>query len=254
MTGTDRLGHGGATAVPGMSPERNPFCLREILVSTDAVRSRSASTSGHLLAGLGALATALAAAFVVAPRLLASWPGGGLADQRTITEALRPAFVEFWRSGDRNLPAHLQGMVAYWSRYHVIKAVTATLLLIVLVALGIQLWKALLRADSRGVRTRVALASGAGTVTALAVFSLALVMANLQGALAPLSSLLTLLEDSPPHGELVDTLDQVRQHLVDYPTSGPGRPPALDVMVSDFAWYHAVMAAIAIVLAVTFIG
>src|SRR6185295_15066159 len=105
----------------------------------------------------------------------------------------------------------LERVVDYWFRYHVAKAVIATILLIVLVALGVLLWKAFLRAGGLGAGRRVALASAGVLVTMLAVFSLAMVMANIQGAVAPFASLLPMLTDGPTDGELAGTLDQVTQ-------------------------------------------
>ena len=74
-----------------------------------------------------------------------------------------------------------------------VKAVTAALLLIVLIALGVLLWKAFLRADGVGVGKRTAHASAGALVTMLALFSLAIAMANIQGAAAPFASLLPML-------------------------------------------------------------
>lgn len=105
-----------------------------------------------------------------------------------------------------------------------------------------------------GAASRFALASAAAVVTALAVFSSAMVMANIQGATAPFSSLLSMLPVHAPHGELADTLHQVRQHLADYPNTGDRTPPALEVMVSDFSRYHAVIAVAATTVAVVLIG
>ncbi|MDT4986668.1 MAG: hypothetical protein QOI74_762 [Micromonosporaceae bacterium] len=217
--------------------------------------SRSASVSGRALAALVALAAALVAAFVVAaPTLAASSSGSGFTDERHLTGAFREAFVEYWRSGNRDYSPDLQPVVEYWFRYHVAKAATAATLLIVLIALGVLLWKAFLRAAGLGAGKRAALASAGVLVTMLAVFSLVLVMANVQGAAAPFASLLPMLADGPTDGELADTLEQVRQRLADSPNSGGQTPPALDVMISDFVRYHVAMAVIAAIVAVVLLG
>jgi len=88
----------------------------------------------------------------------------------------------------------------------------------------------------------------------LAVLSLVTVMANIQGVAAPFSSLFPMLVDSPPDGELAGTLEQVRQQLADTPSSADRTSPALDVMISDFGWYHVAMAVIAATVAATLIG
>src|SRR5262245_35526403 len=95
-------------------------------VRSTAPPSRSAAASGHALATLVALAAALVAAFVVArPTLAASRSGGGFVDERHLTETVREAFVEYWRSDDRDLCPGLQRVIDYWFRYHVAKAVIA---------------------------------------------------------------------------------------------------------------------------------
>ncbi|MFC5744579.1 hypothetical protein [Actinomadura rugatobispora] len=189
---------------------------------------------------LAVLAVALAAAFVAAPRMLA----GDFAGSRDLVEALRESFTGYWSSGDRDLSPDLERVVDYWFRYHLAKAAIAAVLLVVLVALGTLVWKAFLKADGRG--KRAALASAGVLVTMLAVSSLLATMANIQGAAAPYASLLPMLTAG---AEPTGTLDQVRQQLAGYPGAGGHTPPALEVMISDFARYHVAMAVIAAIVA-----
>lgn len=203
---------------------------------------------------LTALAVALAAAFVVAPRTLAASRSGGFVDERSLVEALREAFVEYWSSGDRDFSPGLERVVDYWVRYHVAKAVIAAILLMVLVALGVLLWKAFLRAGGLGAGRRAALASAGILVTMLALFSLVMVMANVQGVVAPFASLLPMLAIGATDGELADTLDQVRQRLADSLSAGDRTPPALEVMISDFSRYHVALAVVAAIVTVALIG
>ncbi|MFD0362788.1 hypothetical protein ACFQZZ_15195 [Nocardia sp. GCM10030253] len=225
-----------------------------ISLPSPATPSRSTGISGRAVAMLAALAVALVAAFVVAPRTLAaSSSSSGSVDERNLREALRAAFVEYWSSGDRDFSPGLARVVDYWFRYHVAKAVIAAILLIVLVALGVLLWKAFLGAGGLGVRRRAALAS-AVLVTMLALFSLVMVMANVQGAVAPFASLFPMLTVGATDGELADTLDQVRQRLADSLSAGGQTPPALEVMISDFSRYHVAMAVVAAIVAVVLIG
>ncbi|WP_449060968.1 hypothetical protein [Planomonospora algeriensis] len=217
--------------------------------------SRSAGVPGRLLAVLAALAAALAAAFVVAPSTLAaSGQDGGLADRRVLVAALREAFVGYWGSGGPDLPPDLRSVVDHWFRYHVAKGVIAAILLIVLVALGVLLWKAFLRAGGHGAARSAALASAGVLTTMLGLFSLLAVMANVQGAVAPLSSLLPMLTAGETGGALAGTLDQVRRRLAGSLDGGDPIPPALEVMISDFSRYHAVLAGVAVVTAVVLIG
>src|SRR5687767_6259633 len=136
--------------------------------------SRSARVSGRTLTTLVALAAALVAAFVVGPpTLAASRSNGGFADERDLTEAVRETSVEYWRSGDRDFTPGLGRVVDYWFRYHVAKGMIAAILLIVLIVLGVRIWKVFLRSGGFRAGSRTALASAGVFVTMLAVFSLA---------------------------------------------------------------------------------
>lgn len=218
-----------------------------------AIPPRSAGISGLAIAALTALATALGAALVLAPSpLAASAPGGGFADQSDLVAALRTAFAGYWRSGDPALTPGLAHVVDYWFRYHVAKGVIGALLLVVLVALGVGLWRVFVRAADLTAGRRVALVSAGALVAASALFSLAVVMANIQGAVAPLSSALSMLPLGAPSGQLTSTVDQVRQDLSDYSGAGGHSHPAVVVMVNDFGRYHAVMVVISATVALSF--
>ncbi|MFJ6079841.1 hypothetical protein ACIQI8_00460 [Streptomyces sp. NPDC092369] len=219
------------------------------------VPSQSAGVPGRALAVLVTLAVALGAAFVLAPgRLAAKGSDSGFAEQHNLVDALRPAFIEYWRSGDRAFPPDLERVVDYWCRFHVVKAVLAAALLIVLVALGVLLWKAFLKSIGFGARGRVALASAAVVVSVLALVSLAAVMANVQGATAPFSSLTSMLPLGTPGGQLTSAVEQIRQGLANYPSTGGQNAVALRVMVDDFGLYHAVLAVMAFLVAVVLVG
>lgn len=81
-------------------------------------------------------------------------------------------------------------MVDYWFRYHIAKALFAVALLVVLIKLGLLIWRAFLRAA--GLRAG-ALASGGVLATGLAVLALATVLVNVRGAIVPFGSLLPTL-------------------------------------------------------------
>ncbi|WP_329556693.1 hypothetical protein [Streptomyces sp. NBC_00696] len=218
-----------------------------------AALSRPAEVPGRALAVLVALAVALGAGFVLAPsRLAANGSEGGFSEQRGLVDALRPAFVAYWQSGDRRFPPDLERVVDYWFRFHVVKGVLAGALLIVLVALGVLLWKAFLR--SGGPRGRLALASAAGVTSVLALVSLAAVMANIQGAVAPFSSVTSMLPLGTPGGQLAGAVGEIRQGLAHYPDTSGRNAAALQVMVDDFGRYHAVLAVMASVVAVVLAG
>ncbi len=193
-------------------------------------------------------------AFFVAPDTLAAGISGGAVQEDNLAESFRRAFVEYWSSGDRQFNPDLARVVDYWLYYHVVKGVIAAVLLVVSAALGVRLWKAFVRSGALGPARRAAVACAGVLVTVLATLSLVTVMANIQGAAAPFSSLLPMLPLGEPHGELAGTLGQVRQGLADSGRSGHRTPPAVDVMVSDFARYHLVLAIVAVIVAVTLIG
>ncbi|MCX4967533.1 hypothetical protein OHA98_22785 [Streptomyces sp. NBC_00654] len=204
---------------------------------------------------------ALIAAFVVAPRTLAArTSGSGFDDEQDLAASFRRAFAGYWSSGDREFSPGLERVVDHWFHYHVAKAVIATVLLVVLVALGILLWRAFLGTTGDKTGRQAGLASAGVLVTVLALLSLAAVVANIQGAKAPFASLLPMLGTvtgtgtNTGEGILADTLDQVRQRLADsLSTDGPP-PPVLDVMISDFARYHVAMVVLSGIVAVVFVG
>jgi hypothetical protein len=200
----------------------------------------SSRSAGRAPTVLTALAVALMAAFVAGPRVLAArGPGGGFDDERDLTDAARRAFAGYWHSGDRAFSPDLAAVVDYWFRYHVAKAAFAASLLIVLVPLGVLLWRAFLREG------RAALAAAGALVTMVALFAVAAVMANLQGAAAPFASLLPMATGGAPAG----TLDQVRRGL-----SGGPATPALEAMIGDFSRFHVAMAVVAAIVAAVLAG
>ncbi|MFD9392962.1 hypothetical protein ACFWBB_20295 [Streptomyces sp. NPDC060000] len=221
---------------------------------THKAQLRSAEVPGRALAVLVALAVALGAAFVLAPsKLAAIGTDGGLSEQRNLIDVLSPAFVKYWRSGDQGFPPDLQRVVDYWFRFHAVKAVLAAALLIVVVALGVLLWKAFLRSSGPGAGGR-GLASAAILVSVLALVSLAALMANVQGAMAPFSSATALLPLGASNGQLADAIDQIKQGLAHYPSTSGQNAVALKVMVDDFGLYHAVLAVMASIVAVVLVG
>jgi hypothetical protein len=136
----------------------------------------------------------------------------------------------------------LAKIVDYWFRFHLVKAVIAALLLGVLVALAVHVWRAFLRTGRPAV-----LAPAGVLVTTLALFAAAAMMANVQGAVAPFASLLPMLLDGPADGPLTLTLEQIRDRLA---SSTDPTPAPLEAMISDFVAYHVALAVIAAIGAV----
>lgn len=182
--------------------------------------------------------------FVIAPASLAGGTyGRGFTDNAPLVDATRASLVEFWSSGRGDFPPALQSTVDYWFRYHVAKASIAALLLAVLIVLGVRVWRSLAGSDGPGRGGTAALASAGIGITVLAVSAMALVMANIQGAIAPFSSLLSLLGPGHRGGEVAVTVDQIRDVLAQPGgASGVRRSMALDTIVGDFSRYHVALA------------
>lgn len=215
--------------------------------------ARSAGIPGRTLVTLVVLAVALCFAFVLGPIMLAAATSADhFADQRDIATHLRDAFVRYWQSGRGDFAPDLAGIVQYWSHYHVAKAAIAALLVVVFVILAVVLWRAFLGASGVGAGGMAALAVSGVLTMLLALASSVIVLANFQGATAPFASLLSMLPTAPPDARLTDTIQQIGGRLADYP--GAGASPALAVMVSDYARYHAVLAVTATVMTVVLVG
>ncbi|MFM9443316.1 hypothetical protein [Streptomyces acidiscabies] len=159
---------------------------------------------------------------------------------------MKEGFVRYWAAGSGDYSSEMGGVVEYWFRFHVAKALIASALLGVLVALGVVVWRAFLR--SEGVR-RGGLAVAGVCVTGVGLLSLVVAAANVQGAVAPFTSALTMVPVGTRGGELGGTLDQVRAQLATDPDSA-SPSPALAEMISDNARYHVSMVVIAGVVAV----
>jgi transposase InsO family protein len=190
----------------------------------------------------------LGAAFVVGPpRLAASGPTAGLTDQARLVGAVRPALVEYWRSGNLEYPPALRHVVDYWFRFHLVKGGIAALLLILFTMLAVLLWRMRLRGDRLGTGRRAALASAGIAAPLMGLLALVATMANIQGAVAPFASLLPMLGDGTSDTGVAATLAQARHQLAGSHRTSGYTPQALDAMVEDFTRYHQALAAVAAV-------
>lgn len=216
--------------------------------------SRSAVFPTRAVAVLTALAGALFAALVFAPRMLATrGRDSDLADRHTLVNDLCDAFIEYWRSGKEQPSPGLERVIDYWFRYNVVKGVIASILLMVLVALGSLLWKTFLRDGGPGRVRKVALVSAGVSVVGFALFALWTAVASLQGAAAPFASILPLLGGAS-NGALADTVDQIKQQLTDSTGGSEQARPALEGIVSDYVRFHVVREIAAVPIAFVFTG
>lgn len=155
---------------------------------------------------------ALVAAVVLAPELLATLLVGDYANVGALREALPNAFAEHWRAGEGPVTGDLADAVRYWATFHIVKALAAGALLgVLVVALG-----------------RVRRGPGRVALLSLAVLAAVVLVANVQGAVAPLSSLLSMLSGG----------------AADLALASSGTP-AFAALVRDFALYHLAMVVLA---------
>jgi len=170
--------------------------------------------------------------------------GGG-----SLTREFGDGFVDYWNLGVAEFPPRLADAVDYWFRFHLAKALIAGLLLAAAVALGVRLWSLYVSRVVISTVRRASLFVFGVAIAMVALFAGVVLMANVQGAFAPFSSLLSLLPMNGADGDLAVALSEVRAQLAAGRTS-----PVIDVLYSDFGWYHAVMAVVAIAAAVVFFG
>jgi len=184
-----------------------------------------------LLAAGGAV---LVAAFLLAPAALVG------IDKATLPGRVGRALTGYWRSGGPEFPAPLQELVDYWFRWHALKVVISSLMLVTFAVLAVALW----RRFRNGTARFPAGALGAGVLAGLASV---LLIANIQATAVPLVALLPMLPGGD--AELAQTLGEMRTQLRE-----PGaESPALTVLVNQVARYHWVLimaAALAMVAAI----
>lgn len=220
------------------------------MISTADLARSEKIVPGRASATLTALALVLTTALVLVPPRLADSGKDGFADQDKLRQALRDGFVAYWNSGEGTRPPALTSVIDYWFRFHVVKGVIAALLLVTLVALAALLWKAYLRAGGFGVAQQSTLATAGGVVSMFASAALLVVIANIQGAVAPFSSLLPMLPSGANDPRLATAVEQIRQQL----TESDGTTPPVDDIIGDFARYHVTVAVLAAILATTALG
>ncbi|MDN5779852.1 MAG: hypothetical protein L0H96_23495 [Humibacillus sp.] len=214
---------------------------------TTTAPALTGSTRPRHLGPLTAAATLLVALVTVVPFPLASaLSGGRYGDLGALRAGVTNGFVQLWTTGDGQL-GELSATADFWARFHIVKAALSTVLLVVLWILLARAWRASTYAGSHG--RRWGLSALGLSASALAGVSLLVVVANLQGAVAPLSSVLGVLSFTEPGGPLEPVLEQARQVL----RSGASTPAA-EVLRADFVRYHTVMAVLGTAVTLALIG
>src|SRR3954452_5282261 len=170
------------------------------MAAMSEVRSCSRSVIGLLLAA----GAALVAAFVLAPAALLGGSFGDFKEKAALREAVGRGLVEYWRGDGPAFPALLARLVDYWFRWHAIKVVISTLMLVVFVLLATALWRRYLHSAARK-------AVGAVGATSAAVLAMGLLILNIQATAVPLVALLPLRAGGASGGELAQILGEMRE-------------------------------------------
>lgn len=183
-------------------------------------------------------------AFLVLPGAVATISSGPDAlTTGTLAETLDGAFSQWWSTGETNLTPDMQSIVSFWEVFHVGKLVISAGLLTVLLLAGARLLQAYSGSERRGRRAGIAI------IGALGAFWVALlllvVLANIQGAMSPLSSVMGLL----PMGVPSEAVLEVRTHFANGTTT-----PILGILIEDFRNYHAVMVGCSAIAAIAVAG
>ena len=199
---------------------------------------RPPSSSPARPAGLTIVATLvglLAALWFLPPLLAAGWPGSRGTTIEHLGGDLPAAMTRWWTSNDPVPDDELAALVTFWSGFHAVKAVLAALLLVAAGGMAARLLGACVRAD-RPAHLRTWGTAGFGCLL-LAMIALLVLIANVQGAWAPLSSAVSLLPTDGSNADLASAAAGLHQQLL----AGTRTPP-LTTLVEDFRRYHLVLA------------
>lgn len=196
----------------------------------------------------------LIALFLVAPAgAAAHLSGTAFTGENDLRAALGAAFATYWNTGNPALPPELTAVVDYWFWYHLVKAVVAGLLTAVLVVATVRIWRAWARPAWQRQGTRMPLVAAGAGATVLGLGALTALAANVQGAVAPLASLLPMLTDGPTEVSAT-AVAGVRWQLSRVLDGGTPAPPVLDALIEDFARYHLAMVVVAVLVALGLLG
>lgn len=165
----------------------------------------------------------------------------GFTGESALVTASKAAFISADLNGHSAHSDDLANLTARWREFHILKAFVAAVLAAVLARLawGLRRDAELARRGDR--RWHVVAAYGGVVLWVLA--ALTVLVANVQGAVAPLASVASLLPTEQPQGQLTTVLSEIRRAVtVDQPATGDGLASDL---LGDFTLYHAVLAVMA---------
>ena len=109
----------------------------------------------------------------------------------TQMDKLYQAFNTWVQSGSTNMPSLIQSKIHERMAFHTTRVIVCSVLLVVFVALSTRIWRTLIkksrvRESKWGLKETALLVSGAATIT-LSLLLMVMVIANMQGAFAPLA-------------------------------------------------------------------
>jgi hypothetical protein len=199
-------------------------------------RPRTMTSAGTLIAA----AVALLVAFRLLPAAIADAAVKPYAGITAIRAALERGLIEPWDRGQATFPPGMADLVGYWRAWHATKIVICVAMLVVLVLLARELWRA---SSGRGRGTRWA----AAFVTALVPLVAVVLAVNVQSTVAPSIALLPVLES--PAGDASRVVDAMAGEL----TSSAGALTApVQALVDDMRAYDVALAVTALLLAIAF--
>ncbi|MGL5818827.1 MAG: hypothetical protein ACRCZD_20465 [Phycicoccus sp.] len=211
-------------------------------MSTPRRLARPFSSLG--MTGLLVATSALVAATILLPWPVAAWwAGTSWHGPDELARAVGDGLVSDWTN--RAVPGDggsgLLEPSRFWGRFHLVKAVLAALLLGVAVTLTVRCWSAAGSTRRRTAAWRAAGVAGGG----LAGLALLVMVANVQGTVVPLSSVISFLPAGPEDAAVVAAVGELQSDLA----AGP-RSPVAETLLHDFSVYHAVMAGLGAITAV----
>jgi len=163
----------------------------------------------------------------------ASWTG-----PVQLADSVRHGLLSDWSRGIA-VPGEgasaLADAAQFWRWFHIVKAVLATGVLVASAGFVALAWRARRSSSQRWHRFGLLLASGAGGL--LVMLSLVVVIANVQGAVAPLSSVLSFLPTNESDVGFASSISSLRDNL-----AGSQPSAAAIAIIRDFSMYHVVVA------------
>lgn len=207
---------------------------------------RSDNTRWWLLGGM--TIGFFAATFLLPWHMATAVTGLTWAGPNALADSVGQALIADWTSAvpapGAQASSALMDPTRFWRWFHIAKAFLACAALVASIIVIVRARRAGRIASTRGRRLGWMAVAASGCAAAL--LAVVLVLANVQGAVAPLSSVLSFLPYSGRNQALNDAVTALNASV------GSGQPtPTASAIVGDFATYHAVVAVLMAIVAVS---